>query len=385
MNWSRFSLIVAMGFLSGAYAASAVGADQTFETLSVAKMPAATPHRIYISDIAMSHIVDGRLHVIDGDALKYLGMIATGYAGNSTLSVDRQELYVATTYYSRLSRGERSDVVDIYDPQTLEHRTEISIPPRHAEALPYKGLIRPSSDGRWLFVQNATPASSVTVVDLKARKFASEVSTPGCWIIIPSQTAGNRFSTLCGDGTLQTIALNDNGSFKSRTRSARFFDPEDDPVFVQSDNIGDRHFFVSYKGMVHTADLSGEEPRLEAPWSLVGANDMRKAWRPGGYQLLAIHRKTGRMFVAMHVGGKDGSHKNPATEIWVFDLNQKKRVARLPGQNAIALTVDQTDTPKLFAIDGVKMGLAVFDASAKPHLLHRMEQIGEAATLMELQ
>ena len=87
----------------------------------------------------------------------------------------------------------------------------------------------------------------------------------------------------------------------------------------------------------------------------------------------------------MHVGGKDGSHKNPATEIWVFDLNQKKRVARLPGQNAIALTVDQTDTPKLFAIDGVKMGLAVFDASAKPHLLHRMEQIGEAATLMELQ
>ena len=113
MNWSRFSLIVAMGFLSGAYAASAVGADQTFETLSVAKMPAATPHRIYISDIAMSHIVDGRLHVIDGDALKYLGMIATGYAGNSTLSVDRQELYVATTYYSRLSRGERSDVVDI--------------------------------------------------------------------------------------------------------------------------------------------------------------------------------------------------------------------------------------------------------------------------------
>jgi hypothetical protein len=55
--------------------------------------------------------------------------------------------------------------------------------------LPYKGLARPSSDGRWLFVQNATPASSVTVVDLKARKFAAEIPTPGCWIVIPSQSA----------------------------------------------------------------------------------------------------------------------------------------------------------------------------------------------------
>ena len=35
-------------------------------------------------------------------------------------------------------------------------------------------------------------------------------------------------------------------------------------------------------------------------------------------------------------------------------------------------------------IDGVKMGLAVFDASARPRFLHRMEQIAESATMMEL-
>ena len=382
MNWSCF--IVVVGLVSGTCAASVAQAEQAFETISVAKMPAPTPHRIYVSDVAINHIVDGRLHVVDGDALKYLGLVSTGFAGNATLSVDRQELYVATTYYTRLSRGERSDVVDIHDPQTLEHKGEISIPARHAQALPYKGLVRPSSDGRWLFVQNATPASSVTVVDLKARKFAFEVPTAGCWIIIPSQTAGNRFSTLCGDGTLQTITLNDNGSFNSRSRSERFFEPDKDPVFVQTDNIGDRHFFVSFQGQVHAADLSGAQPRLQAPWSLLTGADARKAWRPSGYQPLAIHRKTNRMFVAMHMGGKEGSHKDPAKEIWVFDLSQNKRVARLPGHNAIALTVSQTDAPKLFAIDGVKMGLAVFDASAKPRFLQRMEQIGESATLMEL-
>lgn len=369
---------------STACVATAAMAEPRYETLTVAKLPEPTPHRLYISDIAINHIIDGRLHVIDGDGLKYLGMIATGYAGNATLSLDRKEVYVATTYYSRLSRGERSDVVDIHDAQTLEHKGEIAIPARHAQALPYKGLNRPSSDGRWLFVQNATPASSVTVVDLKARKFAAEIPTPGCWIVIPSQTDGSRFATLCGDGTLQGITLNDNGSLKSRIRSARFFHPDEDPVFVQADNIGDRHFFVSYKGQVHAADLSGEEPKVEAPWPLASGAEARKGWRPGGYQLLAVHRKSGRLFVAMHAGGGEGSHKNPAREIWVFDLEKKKRVAKLPGHNAIAIAVSQTDQPKLFAIDGMNMGLATFDAGDKPRFLKRMEQIGEAATLMEL-
>lgn len=382
MILTRF--IRVLGFVSAACVASAAWGEPRYETQSVAKLPEPTPHRIYLSDVAITHIVDGRLHVIDGDALKYLGVISLGFTGNAALSADRKDLYVATTYYSRLSRGERTDVVDIHDLQTLEHKGEIAIPPRHAQALPYKGLTRPSSDGRWLFVQNATPASSVTVVDLKARKFAAEIPTPGCWIVIPSQTAGNRFSTLCGDGTLLSIDLNDNGSQKSRARSARFFHPDEDPVFVQTDNLGDRHYFVSFKGQVHAADLSGEEPRLEAPWALAGGEDARKGWRPGGYQPLAIHRKSGRLFVTVHAGGKEGSHKDPAKEIWIFDLERKKRVARLPGHNAIAIAVGQADQPKLFAIDGLKMGLAVYDVGAKPRFLKRMEQVGESATLMEL-
>ncbi len=379
---SRFIRVAV--FVSAACTACIAMAQPRYETLTVARLPEASPHRLYVSDISINHIVDGRLHVIDGDGLNYLGMISTGYAGNATLSLDRKELYVATTYYSRLSRGERSEVVDIHDTQTLEHRGEIAIPARHAQALPYKGLIRPSADGRWLYVQNATPASSVTVVDLKARKFAAEIATPGCWIVIPSQSAGNRFATLCGDGTMQSVVLDDNGGLKSRTRSARFFHPDEDPVFVQSDNIGDRHYFVSYKGQVYAADLSGDKPMVDAPWPLATAAEARKGWRPGGYQLVAVHRKSGRLFVAMHAGGAEGTHKNPAQEIWVFDIEKKKRLARLPGHNAIALAVSQTDQPKLFAIDGVKMGLAVFDAGVKPRFLKRMEQIGESATLMEL-
>jgi methylamine dehydrogenase heavy chain len=371
-------------FVTAACLASSAWSEQQFETLSVAKLPAPNAHRIYLSDISISHIVDNRLHVIDGDSFKYLGVFATGYAGQSTLSRDRRELYVTTSYYTRLSRGERTDVVEIHDPLTLEYRSEIVIPPRRAQALPYEGIVRTSSDGRWLFVQNATPATSVTVVNLKARKFAAEIPNPGCWIVIPSETAANRFSTLCGDGTLQTLVLNEDGSLKARTKSARFFDPDEDPVYVQTAYIGDRHYMVSFRGKVHVADLSEETARLEAPWSLLGKGDMKQGWRPGGYQLFAIHRDSHRMFIAMHKRGTEGTHKNPADEIWVVDLVGRKRIGRLPGHGAVALAVSQTPAPKLFALDGIKMGIASFDAGAKPRFLKRMEQAAESATQLEL-
>lgn len=362
----------------------AFAADEPSEQVTTAKLPAATPYRIYVADFAINHIVDGRIHVIDGDALKYRGVIATGMAGNSTLSPDRSELYVATTYYPRLSRGERTDVVDIYDLATLAHKGEIPIPPKHAQALPYRGTIRTSADGRLLFVQNATPATSVTVVDLKARKFVAEVPTPGCWIVLPSQSVASRFSTLCGDGTVLTVTLDDEGKLKTQKRSARFFNPDEDPLFVHAENIGDRYLFVSFKGRIYTANLGGEQASFEEPWSLLSRDDARQGWRPGGYQPLALHERTGRLYVAMHPKGIEGSHKDPAKEIWAFDLATKKRVARAPGNNATAITVSRNEQPRLFALDGLKMGLAVYDAAGKLAFRQRMEGVAETATGLEM-
>lgn len=359
-------------------------AELPAETLSVAKLAPPNAHRLYVSDITIQHIVDNRLHVIDGEHFKYLGQVSTGYAGQSTLSRDRSELYVTATYFPRLSRGERSDTVQIFDALTLEWLSEILIPPRRAQALPYYGIVRTSLDNRWLFVQNATPAASVTVVDLKARKFAAEIPNPGCWIIIPSETAANRFSTLCGDGTLQTMVLNEDGTLKSKAKSTRFFAPDEDPVYVQTQNIGDQHHFVSFQGKVYVADLAEETPKVSEPWSLVNATDAKGRWRPGGYQLFAVHRDSKRLFVAMHKKGEEGTHKNPADEVWVFDLATKKRLARLPGHAAVALVVTQEARPTLYALDAVKMAIAKFDAGAKPKFLKRMEAVAESATMLEL-
>ncbi|HEX6137479.1 MAG TPA: amine dehydrogenase large subunit [Casimicrobiaceae bacterium] len=382
MRWTTL-----MGWLAAVAlcASPAFAADAPSEQVTTRPLPPANAHRIYLADFTISHVMDGRLNVIDGDALKLQGMVATGFAGLPELAPDRSELYVATTYYTRLNHGERVDVVDVYDLATLAHKGEIPIPPKHAMALPYHGVIRTSVDGRLLFVQNATPAQSVSVVDLRARKFVAEIQTPGCWIILPSQSHAPRFSTLCGDGTLLTVTLENDGTLKSMKRSAPFFDPDADPLFVQAENVGDRYFFVSFKGRVHTANVGGEVAQFEEPWSLVTAAEARQGWRPGGYQPLALHEASGRLYVAMHPQGTEGSHKNPAKEIWTFDLAAKKRIARVPGSNAIAIATSREASPKLYAIDGVKMALVVYDTVPKLVPRRRMEGVAEAGTLLVMQ
>jgi len=257
-----------IGLLWVAFFASwpAFAADEPNEQVTTQPLPPATAQRVYLADFAISHVMDGRLNVIDGTSLKLLGMIATGFAGLPALAPDRSELYVATTYYTRLNHCERVDVVDIYDLATLERKGEVAIPPKHAMALPYHGVARTSADGRLLFVQNATPAQSVSVVDVKARKFVAEIQTPGCWMVLPSQSYAARFSALCGDGTFLTVTLNDDGTLQSMKRSEAFFDAVDDALFPHAENIGDRYFLVSFKGLLHVVNVGGEVAKAEPPW-----------------------------------------------------------------------------------------------------------------------
>ena len=42
------------------------------------------------------------------------------------------------------------------------------------------------------------------------------------------------------------------------------------------------------------------------------------AWRPGGSQLAAYHKASGKLFVLMHPGNY-WTHKHGGTEVWVLD------------------------------------------------------------------
>ena len=65
------------------------------ETLTTVPSVAGHAARVYVADVAISHIADGRLRVFDARAGKLLGMINTGFAGNFALSAKADEVYGA--------------------------------------------------------------------------------------------------------------------------------------------------------------------------------------------------------------------------------------------------------------------------------------------------
>ncbi|MGO9452569.1 MAG: amine dehydrogenase large subunit, partial [Candidatus Binataceae bacterium] len=180
-------------------------------------------------------------------------------------------------------------------------------------------------DGRFLMVANLTPATSVSVVDLKSRKFVGEIETPGCVQVL---IAGNRkFASMCADGSLLTVQVDDSGKLLARKQSKPFFDPSKDPVFDQPVVVGTTAYFDSYHGRIYPMDLSGDTAQAQPAWSLTTDDDQKAEWRPGGWLSIAASEKGDLLYVLMHQGG-EWTHKQPGKEVWVFDTARKSRTGR---------------------------------------------------------
>lgn len=376
------SLLLGINF--GASAASpTVPEPLAEESISVERLKPADGNRLYVNDPTFGHMVDGRMYVIDGRSGRFLGMIGTGFAALSTVSPDGKNIYLAATYYPRLSRGARADVVEIHDTQTLELKGEIDIPARKAQGVSYRGMLTTSADGRFLYVQNATPATSVTVIDLPAKKVVGEVQTPGCWAVYP-WSAGYRFSTVCGDGTLLTVNFDEAGQNSTRNRSAKFFDPDSDPIYTHAEAQGDARYFVSYNGNVYGVRLEGDAPKFEAAWSMLDARDKKANWRPGGLQISALHKASSTLFVNMHDKGAEGSHKNPSKEVWALDLLTKKRTARIPSNHAVSIIASQGADPLLYQLNLEKALIDVRRIAPGYPKVREIKGVGETAMFMEV-
>lgn len=359
-------------------------AELPVEQVTVGKVPPPHPYRLYFTDFSLFHIPDAKMTVIDGRNLKVESIISTGMFALNTVSPDRSEIYVVTTYFSKLNRGERSEEILVYDTKTMTIKAEIPYPAHHAQALPYMGTLRTSADGRFIYVQNATPATSISIVNRETGKHVAEVPTPGCYITYPAQTS-NRVSTLCGDGTMLTISLDAEGNPIGKKKTAKFFDPDEDALFVSAAQDGDTYHFVSFKGKVIPVNVAGETAVVGTPWSIVDGADAKKGWRPGGYQPIALHKASGTLYVGVHPKGKEGSHKDPAKEIWAFDLATGKRVSRTKTDDATGLATSQGDAPRLFAFDTAKASITAFEGGRKLKKVTSAQGFGDTPTQLEVQ
>lgn len=340
------------------------------------------PHWLWVYDMVYDYMTDGRASLIDGDTGRFLGMLNTGYSFTQlSLPLDYKEIYSAETYYTRYTRGTRNDVVSVYSPTSLTPIAEIDIPDKRGSTIPTPHNAVLTDDDKFLLIFNLTPATSVTVVDVGARKFVGEIETPGCSLIYP--TGNRRFFSLCGDGSLLDVVIDDDGKVKQAARSKKFFDPETDPISEKAVRLKDKWHFVSFEGWLHTISFKQVTPNFEQPWSLLSEEDRAKTWRVGGVKHLALHKNRGQLYSIVHKGGGQETRKDPGEQIWIYDLARHTRVNIFEPKHPVGLIeVTQDNKPLLFTADVARNAIDVYDA-ASGDFLRSVEQIGYTPTGLE--
>ena len=325
-------------------------------------------HWAWITDINNTQYAPARL--FDMDTKKLLGHVELGFEGNSvTLPSSGKHIYMAGYYYSRGYHGERADVVEIIDKNTLQIQEEIKVAPKLIRGWPSMTITMLTDDDRFMLVQFFTPASSIGIIDLEGKKYVGEFETAGCW---NSLAAGPRqAAAICGDGSVLAIDFDDNGNEVKRQKHLGFFDPDADPIFEAGYRTGNDWLFASHRGMLHAFTSTDGEVTFKEPWR-IGADIDGETWVPGPIiQPITVHHARNELYALMHVmddtvkGGGTDFHRKRGTHIWVFDLNERRKVREFELKvPATSIDVSQDDAPLLYVLSPFHLDVDVYQAAS---------------------
>jgi len=364
------SALMACAMLSGSAHAdlpSDLGNGPEVRTLAVP----ASKHWVWVNDFVFPHMADGMAYLIDGDSGRYLGTLSTGYSfAHVLLSRDGKLIYSPETYFSRGTRGKRTDVVTLYDTGTLKVLGEIAVPPKRSSNLPMMANDVMTDDDRFLLIYNFNPGQSVTVVDTTTRKFVREIETPGCALVYP--TGPRSFFSVCGDGSLSLVVLDDTGAAQQK-RTRPLFDMAADPITEKPVRIGSTWYFVSFAGRIYPLQAGPQQASVGPSWWLTTETER--------IQQLAVDSHQSRLYAIMHQGGVE-THKDPGKEVWVYDLHTRQRVQQFVFKNlASSIALSSDAKPLLYGIFINGTDLDIYDAAAGK-LLRSVDHIGTTPTIM---
>lgn len=375
-----------MGLAAVPLLAAAAGAARADLPADVGHGPAVaglpvpySKHWVWVNDFVFPHMTDGMAYLLDGDTGKYLGTLSTGYSfAGVVLPRDGRVVYSPETYFSRGTRGTRTDVVTLYDPRSLEVLGEIAIPPKRSSNLPMIANAALTDDDRFLLIYNFNPAQSVSVIDTRNRKFVREVETPGCALIYP--TGPRSFFSVCGDGALLLVKLDEHGAARQK-RSQPVFDMGKDPVTEKAVRIGPTWYFVTYDGRIQPVTVAADRATAEPAWWLTTEAERKAGWRPGGVQDLGVDADRRRLYVIMHRGPRS-THKDPGRDVWVYDLASRQRVQQFALKNlSTSIRLSSDAQPLLFSIFLDGTDLDVYEA-ASGKLLRTVDHVGTSPTIL---
>ncbi len=332
---------------------------------------------LYVHDGDFESIVAGKVVLLDvaASSHNYKGALDAAQFPSFIASKRKDELYVAETFYSRGTRGERTDVLTIYDKYSLKPVAEIPLPGgKRGMTVTHRYTMQLIDDDKYLLLFNFTPAASIMLIDLQSREILNEVFIPGCSLAYPTGERG--FSSLCGNGSMFSAQFDKKGRVTHQEKLQPFFSVAKDPLFDKPVYVGANAYFPSYKGQLYPVDLSGKTPQPKTPWSLLSAEEETANWRPGGWQIATVDDE-GLIYVLMHKDGLDGSHKGGGSEVWVYEPSTQKRLKKITLRNwGVSVEVTGGKTQYL-VVTNADMQLDVYKANSGEWL----KMIGDVAAM----
>ena len=366
MRWCLGLLTSALAMAAPALAEPATypNALPTEPIPTVTALPAVWPKSwVLLNDFNFNSIIDGRVVVVDtasaNQPLK--AIVRSAQFGNSLISTKRGEVLTAETFYTRLNRGPRTDAITFWSMSDLQPKGEIILPGGKRQlSVTYPQLFQFANDDKWALVANFTPAQTVTVVDLDGRKVLGEVDLPGCSQIYPTGKRG--FSSFCADGSLYSVVLDDAGKTVTTATIKNVQDIDTQALFSTPAWVGQTAWFVGQRGLIQGFDFSGTVAKvIPGAFSVGTADGAAPEWRPSGWQVINADL-AGHLYVLMNPAGREGSHKDGGTEVWVFDPVKHTRLSRIvlrAQSTAVAVTHEDVPHLVLTRADGV---VDIYDA-----------------------
>ena len=376
--------------LAGLTLALAAGAQQPpplpiEETGRVESLPKTYPESWFlVHDAAFFSMSDGKVYVIDTAAEtlpeQVKGTFNVVLMGNVLQAASRAEIYAVETFHSRGTRGDRLDVITVWDQENLSAVDEIILPgSKRFMGMPQRYAMLLLNGDRWLAVANFSPATSVTLIDLDKREIISQIPTPGCTFTYPTGKLG--FSSLCADGRFMSTELDGKGQVVKQTRTEAFFSSDDSPIYERPAIIGDTAYFPTIAGLVFPVDMSGKVASVGEPWHLVPEGERAENWAPGGIGLID-RDDLGRFYIIMHPDAKDGSYQGGGPEVWVYDAAGKKRVRRIAVKEwGLSLAVSRGKQPVLMVVNPGDMSLEMYNPESG-EFIRKISDFGQQTPLM---
>jgi len=364
------ALVAAVWFGASVLAGRAMAAEPASPPLPVEELNhvATLPARYPGSWVLVDYIAapspsqsNAEIFEVGATGLALKGQVPIHEYGMALASPIRPEIYVAETFYARGDRGPRTDVLTVYETSTLSAVGEVVLPgAKRGIFVKQPASFALANGGRWGLVANFTPAASVTVVDLEARKVLSEVGTPGCVQIFPTGPRG--FSSFCANGTVLSFKLDADGKVLNQRESAAFNQLDSDPAFLAPTEVAGVSYFPTFAGRVQPVDFRSEVPKILPSWDLTDRRLAAERWRPSGLQLAAGDGQ--RLYVLMRPNSVEGSHKEGGTEVWVFDPKSHARTGRIKlTRTSRSIFVTAGPPGRLLAI-GLENAIDIYDPSS---------------------